>query len=71
MAWGSENSAARPGSANHADSPVSHREIGTPLAAAAAATVNAWLQRSGASAPAVTLMTSGLAMGGTLVRCSA
>lgn len=62
VAWGSENSAARPGSANHADSPVSHRETPTPLAAAAAATVNAWLQRSGASAPAVTLMTSGLAM---------
>ncbi len=71
MACGSENPAARPGSANHAASPVSHREIGTPLAAAAAATVNAWLQRSGASAPAVTLMTSGLAMQGTLVRCSA
>ncbi len=62
MACGSENSAARPGSANHADSPVSHSETGTPLAAAAAATVNAWLQRSGASAPAVTLITSGLAI---------
>lgn len=62
MACGSENSAARPGRENHADSPVSHRETGTPLAAAAAATVNAWLQRSGASAPAVTLITSGLAI---------
>ncbi len=62
MACGSENSAARPGSANHADSPVSHSETGTPLAAAAAATVNAGLQRSGASAPAVTLITSGLAI---------
>ncbi|RKS71164.1 hypothetical protein BZB76_5650 [Actinomadura pelletieri DSM 43383] len=62
VACGSENSAARPGSANHEDSPVSHSDTGTPLATAAAATVNAWLQRSGASAPAVTLMTSGLAM---------
>ncbi len=62
MECASENSAARPGSANHADSPVSHSETGTSLAAAAAATVNAWLQRSGASAPAVTLITSGLAI---------
>lgn len=62
MACGSENPAARSGSANHADSPVSQRETGTSLAAAAAATVNAWLQRSGASAPAVTLITSGLAI---------
>lgn len=60
MACGSEKSAARPGSANHADSPVSHSETGTPLAAAAAAAVNAWLHRSGASAPTVTLITSGL-----------
>ncbi|GAA2135933.1 hypothetical protein GCM10009727_30460 [Actinomadura napierensis] len=42
--------------------------MGTPLAAAAAATVNAWLQRSGASAPAVTLITRGLAIRRTLVR---
>lgn len=62
MACGSENSAALPGSANHADSPVSHSDTGTALAAAAAATVNAWLQRSGASAPAVTLITNGLAI---------
>jgi hypothetical protein len=41
VACGSENSAAFPGSANHADSPVSHSDTGTPLAAAAAATVNA------------------------------
>jgi hypothetical protein len=62
VACGSENPAARPGNANHADSPVSQRETGTPLAAAAAAPVNAWLQRSGASAPAVTLITNGLAI---------
>ena len=34
-------------------------ETGTPLATAAAATVKAWLQRSGSSLPAVTLMTRG------------
>jgi hypothetical protein len=33
------------------------------VATAVAATVNAWLHRSGASAPAVTLTTSELAMG--------
>jgi hypothetical protein len=48
---------ARPGSANQAASPVSHSETVTPLAAAVAATVKAWLQRSGSSFPAVTLMT--------------
>jgi hypothetical protein len=32
-------------------------ETGTPLATAVAATVKAWLQRSGSSLPAVTLMT--------------
>ncbi len=37
---------------------MSHSETGTPLATAAAATVKAWLQRSGSSLPAVTLMTS-------------
>ena len=47
----------QPGSANQADSPVSHSDTGTPLATAVAATVNAWLQRSGSSLPAVTLMT--------------
>ena len=36
---------------------MSHSETGTPLAAAVAATVKAWLQRSGSSLPAVTLMT--------------
>ena len=56
-ACGSEKSSARPGRPNQADSPVSHSETGTPLAAAAAATVKAWLQRSGSSLPAVTLMT--------------
>jgi hypothetical protein len=45
------------GSANQADSPVSHSDTGTPAAAAVAATVNACEQRSGASAPAVALTT--------------
>src|SRR5581483_10028123 len=57
-ACGSEKSSARPGRPNQADSPVSHSETGTSLATAAAATVKAWLQRSGSSLPAVTLMTS-------------
>jgi hypothetical protein len=61
-ACGSSNSAARPGSANHADSPVSQSDTSTPLATATAATVNACEQRSGASAPAVTLSTSFFAM---------
>ena len=56
-ACGSEKSSARPGRPNQADSPVSHSETGTPLATAVAATVKAWLQRSGSSLPAVTLMT--------------
>ena len=55
---GSSNSAARPGSANQADSPVSQSDTSTPLATATAATVNACEQRSGASVPAVTLITS-------------
>ena len=38
---GGPGGAARPGSANHADSPVSHSDTSTPLAAATAATVNA------------------------------
>ena len=49
---------ARPGSANHDDSPVSHNDTGTPAATAVAATVNAWAHRSGASVPAVTFTTS-------------
>src|SRR5689334_24353155 len=57
-ACGSEKSSARPGRPNQADSPVSHSETETPLATAAAATVKAWLQRSGSSLPAVVLMTS-------------
>lgn len=61
-ACGSSNSAARPGSANQEDSPVSQSDTSTPLATATAATVNACEQRSGASAPAVTLMTSFFAM---------
>ena len=48
---------ARPGTANHAASPVSHRLTSAPAATAVEATVNAWLARSGSSAPAV-LMTS-------------
>ena len=57
-ACGSSNSAARPGRANQDDSPVSHSETSTPLATATAATVKACEHRSGASAPAVTLITS-------------
>ena len=56
-ACGSEKSAARPGSENQAASPVSQSEVVTPLATAAAATVKAWLQRSGSSLPAVALIT--------------
>ena len=62
-ACGSSNSAAFPGTANHADSPVSHSDTSTPLATATAATVNAWEHRSGASAPAVTLITRLFVMG--------
>ena len=47
VARGSEKSAAREGRANHAASPVSHSETEAPEATAAAATVKAWLQRSG------------------------
>ena len=57
-ACGSSKVAARPGSANHADSPVSQNDTSTPDAAAVLATVNACEQRSGASAPAVALTTS-------------
>src|ERR1700678_1993090 len=59
---------ARPGSANHAASPVSQSETGTPLATAVAATVNDWLQRSGSSLPAVTLITRFLDTRETLFR---
>src|SRR3954447_18029846 len=62
-ACGSSKVAARSGSANHADSPVSQNDTSTPAAAAVLATVNAWEQRSGASAPAVALTTSRRAMG--------
>jgi hypothetical protein len=54
---GIENSSARPGRANQDASPVSQSEVRTPLAAAVAATVKAWLQRSGSSLPAVALIT--------------
>ena len=57
-ACGSRKAAARPGSANQDDSPVSQSDTSTPLATATAATVNAWEHRSGASDPAVTLITS-------------
>ena len=56
-ACGRVKSAARPGSANQDASPVSHNDTGTPLAIAAAATLKAWLHRSGSSLPAVILMT--------------
>ena len=52
MARSSSNASARPGTPNHAASPVSHRETSAPAATAAAATVNAWLQRSGVLGPA-------------------
>src|SRR6266511_1535341 len=51
-----------PASANHADSPVSQSDTGTPAATAVAATVKACEQRSGASIPAVALMTRVRAM---------
>ena len=56
---GREKSSARPGTANQAASPVSHSDTSAPEARAAAATVKAWLRRSGSSAPQVTLTTSG------------
>src|SRR5688572_2105727 len=56
-ACSSAMSAVRPGRASHAASPVSHRLTGTPAATPAAATVNAWLQASGRSAPDVVLTT--------------
>jgi hypothetical protein len=37
---------------------VSHSDTGAPAATAVAATVKAWAQRSGASAPAVTFTMS-------------
>ena len=55
---GSTNPSALPGSANHADSPVSHSDTSLPAAQAVAATVNAWAHRSGASAPDVIFTTS-------------
>src|SRR3954447_26653441 len=61
-ACGNSNSAARPGRANHVDSPVSQNDTSTPDAAAVDATVNACEQRSGESAPAVALTTSKRAM---------
>lgn len=51
----SSNAAARPGMPNQAASPVSHSEMPMPAAAAVAATVNPWEQRSASSCPAVTL----------------
>src|SRR6202034_863481 len=65
-ACGSAKSSGRPGSATPAAPPVSHSETGTPLATAVAATVNAWLHRSGSSLPAVTLITRFLATRETL-----
>src|SRR3954447_1858677 len=65
-ACGSSNSAARPGRANPVDAPVSQKLTSTPDAAAVEATVNAWEQRSGASAPAVALTTSKRAMSASI-----
>ena len=45
---------------------MSQSDVGTPAETAVAATVNAWLHRSGASAPAVTLTTSDLATAPTV-----
>src|SRR5680860_189671 len=56
--WGSENCSARPGTAIHADSPVSQRLTWAPLVRAVVATVNAWDSFSGDSIPAVSLMIS-------------
>ncbi len=53
----SVNVAARPGTPNQDASPVSHSDTVTPDATAVAATVNACEQRSGSSAPTVTLTT--------------
>ena len=61
-ACGRANASARPGTPNHAASPVSHSETSAPAATAVAATVKPWLQRSGSSAPAVTFTTSGRTM---------
>ena len=59
VACGRANACARPGTPNHAASPVSHSDTSAPAATAVAATVKPWLQRSGSSAPAVTFTTSG------------
>ena len=66
VARGSQNSSARPGSANHAASPVIHKDTSAPLARAAEATVNAWLQRSESSVPHVTFTTRERVMGAKL-----
>src|SRR3954447_9317394 len=65
-ACGNVKSAARPGSANHVDSPVSQNDTSTPDATAVLATVNACEQRSGASAPAVALTTRKPAMAASI-----
>ena len=51
------NSSARPGVANQAASPVSHRLTAAPEATPAAATVKPWLHRSGSASPTVTFTT--------------
>src|SRR5687768_9548640 len=66
-ACGRANSAALPGSPYQAASPVSQRETSSPAATPAAATVNAWLQRSAPSPPDVALITNALAISGTVV----
>ena len=55
---GRTNSSALPATANQAASPVSQSETSAPLARAALATVNAWAQRSGSLAPAITFTTN-------------
>ena len=57
---GSSKVSARPGTPNHAASPVNHSDTATLEAAAVAATVKAWAHRSGSSAPAVHFTTSDL-----------
>ena len=57
LACGRSSDGARPGTANHTASPVSHTVTSAPAATPEAATVQAWLARSGASAPQVSLPT--------------
>ena len=58
VACGRARSGCRPGTANQTASPVSHTVTEAPAAMPMAATVQAWLARSAASAPQVILMIS-------------